>query len=132
MYHGYFILGNIGESVEEMMQIAPFARELGLDTVNISLLRCSPFSGLEELVAKNPDYHIAPSGKIYSEQCSIKQLKRLRNRLLRKIYTKRHMLSILDKGRRSGLLRMFLTQRPSSLAKFFYSLLKVSVWSHHR
>jgi radical SAM superfamily enzyme YgiQ (UPF0313 family) len=132
MYHGYFILGNIGESVEEMMQMVPFARELALDTVNISLLRCSPFSGLEELLAQNPDYHIAPSGKVFSEQCSIKQLKRLRSRLVRQFYTKSHMLSILDKGRRTGLLRVFLTQSPSSLAKFFHSLLKVSVSSRHR
>ena len=28
MLHGYFILGNIGESVEEMMQMGPFAHEL--------------------------------------------------------------------------------------------------------
>lgn len=39
--HGYFILGNIGESVEEMLRIPSFAHELGLDTIAISTLRQS-------------------------------------------------------------------------------------------
>ena len=30
--HGYFILGCVGDSVDDMLGIAPFAREFGLDT----------------------------------------------------------------------------------------------------
>jgi radical SAM superfamily enzyme YgiQ (UPF0313 family) len=119
--NGYFIFGNIGESVEEMKQIVPFARELGVDTLTLSMLRNNPYSGIEELVAQNPDYHIAPNGKIYSDHCSIKELKRLRRSLYHQFYTKGHMLRILYKLYRSGLLKFF-PQILSHLPQFAFSL----------
>ena len=61
--HGYFILGNIGETVPEMLEIPSFAPELGLDTIALSTLRAHPYSGLDELVANNPGYHIAPNAE---------------------------------------------------------------------
>ena len=105
--HGYFILGNIGESVQEMKQIVPLASELGLDTLNISMLHTLPYSGIEDLVAQNPDYHIAPNGKVYSDHCSIKELKRLRRDLFKKFYTKRQMLRIMGKAKQNGFLKLF-------------------------
>ncbi len=130
--NGYFILGNIGESVEEMMQIVPFAHELGLDTLVLCLLRNNPHSGLDELVAQNSDYHIAANGKVYSDHCSVKALTRLRRRLDQKFYSKRQVLRILDKGRRSGLLKLFFAQGPSNSTRFVYSLLKAWVDGHRR
>ncbi len=96
--HGYFILGNIGESIEEMLQISTFAHELGLDTIAISTLRVSPHSGLEELVAGNPGYKIAHNGKVYSDQCSCKELRQLRRRIYREFYSARQVLHLLRKG----------------------------------
>jgi radical SAM superfamily enzyme YgiQ (UPF0313 family) len=130
--HGYFILGNIGESVEEMMQITPFAHELGLDTIVLSGLRKHPFSALDELVAQNPGYHIAPDGKVYSDHCSVKALKQLRRRIYQKFYNKHQVLRILNKGRRSGLLKLFFSQGPSNSARFIFSLLKVFVDGYRR
>ena len=130
--NGYFILGNIGESVEEMMQIVPFAHELELDTLVLCLLRSNPHSGLDELVAQNSDYHIAPNGKIYSDHCSAKELLRLRRRLDQKFYSKRQLLHILDKGRRTGLLKLFLSPSSSHPARFVYSLLKARLAGHRR
>ena len=130
--NGYFILGNIGESVEEMMQIVPFAHELGLDTLVLCLLRNNPHSGLDELVAQNSDYHIASNGKVYSDHCSAKELRRLRRRLDQKFYNKRQLLRILDKGRRSGLLKLSFSQGPSNSARFVFSLLKALVDVHRR
>jgi len=92
--HGYFILGNIGESIEEMLQISTFAHELGLDTIAISTLRVSPHSGLEELVASNPGYKIAHSGKVYSEQCSCRELRQLRRRIVKEFYSTRQVLQL--------------------------------------
>jgi radical SAM superfamily enzyme YgiQ (UPF0313 family) len=122
--HGYFIVGNIGESVAEMEQIVPFAHELGLDTVNLTLLRNSPFSGLDEIVAQNPDYHITPTGKVYSDHCSIEELKQLRRKMSNEFYTKRQYLRILNKMRRSGLLKLFLSPGSSHPARFVFYLLK--------
>jgi radical SAM superfamily enzyme YgiQ (UPF0313 family) len=103
--HGYFIIGNIGETAGEMLQVAPFARELGLDSLGLSALRMSPYSGLDELVAGCPEYHISRSGRIYSDQLSTKDLHRLRDRILRDFFTARQVLRLLHKGTRNGLLR---------------------------
>ena len=102
--HGYFILGNIGESVQEMFQILPFARELGLDTVAISTLRVGPHSGLEELVAANPGYHVAPNGKVYSDHCSVQQIKQMRRRIYREFFNIPQFLQLVRKGLRVGQL----------------------------
>lgn len=113
--HGYFILGNIGESIAEMEQIILFAHELGIDTLGLSVLRSTPHSGLDELVAKSPEYHIDPDGKIYSDHCSLKELNLLRRLLYREFYTSRQMLRVLKKAYNSGLLRLlpqFLFQMP--------------------
>jgi radical SAM superfamily enzyme YgiQ (UPF0313 family) len=132
LLHGYFILGNIGESVTEMKQILPFARELGLDSIVLCILRNNPHSGIDELVAQNSDYHIAPDGRVYSDHCSVKELRRLRRRLHRKFYSRRQLLRILDKGRRSGLLKLIFSQGPSNSARFVNSLLKALVAGHRR
>ena len=121
--NGYFIFGNIGESAEEMKQIVPFARELGVDTLTLSMLRNNRYSGIEELVQQSPDYHIDPYGKIYSDHCSIKELKKLRRSLYRQFYTKRHMMRIFDKLYRSGFLKFF-PQILSQVPQFAYSLQK--------
>jgi radical SAM superfamily enzyme YgiQ (UPF0313 family) len=118
--HGYFILGNVGESVEEMKQTIPFAHELGLDTIALSLLRASPYSGLDELVAQTPGYHIAPNGKIYSDYCSPKELKLLRKQMLRQFYTKGQLLRILRKALQRDIL-WFLPSLIRSLPQIIYN-----------
>lgn len=119
--NGYFILGNIGESVEEMLQIVPFSRELGLDSIAISILRSSPYSGLDELVAESPGYHIAPNGKIYSDQCSVRQLRDLRHRIYREFYTPGQLFRIARKGIRQGAFR-FLPQVLPQLPRLVWSI----------
>ncbi len=132
LLHGYFIVGNIGESVAEMEQILPFARELGLDTVNLTLLRNSLYSGLDKILAQNPDYHITPTGKVYSDHCSVEELKQLRHKLVKEFYTKRQFLRILNKMRRSGLLKLFVSPGSSHPVRFVYSLLKERLADHRR
>jgi radical SAM superfamily enzyme YgiQ (UPF0313 family) len=102
LLHGYFILGNIGESLQDMEQILPFARDLGLDTIALSTLRASPHSGLDELVAANPGYHMAPGGKVYSDECSVADLRDLRRRMYREFFNGPQMLKVLRKGMRMG------------------------------
>ena len=85
-----------------------------LDSIAISILRTSPFSGLEELVAANPGYHIAPSGKIYSDGCSEQDLRTLRREIYRGFFTTRQLLQIARKGAQNG----FLGFLPAVLPRF--------------
>jgi radical SAM superfamily enzyme YgiQ (UPF0313 family) len=119
--NGYFILGCIGESVEEMLQIVPFSRELKLDTIAISILRSSPYSGLDELVAENPSYHIAPNGKIYSDHCSVRELRDLRHRIYREFFTPDQLFRISRKGIRHGVLT-YLPQTLPRLPRLAWSV----------
>jgi len=112
--HGYFIIGNIGESAEEILQIGPFARELGLDTLGLSALRTSPYSGLDESIAANPDYHISESGKVYSDAISSNELRRLRRRIQRQFYSAGHVLRLLRKGVRNGALALLPVLAPAA------------------
>ncbi len=104
--HGYFILGNIGESVEEMLLMPSFARELGVDTIALSTLRVTPHSGLEELVANSPGYHVAANGKVYSDHCSAKQIRQLRRQMVKMFYSTGQMLRLGHKAIRNGALHL--------------------------
>jgi len=86
--HGYFIYGNIGETEEEMVYIAQFAKELKLDSISFQKLRVDKFSPLKEVIENTPGYHYTAShGSVYSDRYSIKDLKRIRNRIRFKFYT---------------------------------------------
>jgi radical SAM superfamily enzyme YgiQ (UPF0313 family) len=100
--HGYFILGYVGQSVDDMLGIAPFAHELGLDTLGLSGLRHSLHSGLDELVASSPGYHIASSGKVHSDHCSLAELRRVRRRIHLQFYTPAQIARIARKGLQAG------------------------------
>ena len=102
--HGYFIIGNIGETEEEMLAIAPFARELGLDSLGLCLLRNNPYSGLEELVAATPGYHIRPDGDVYSDELPVERLRKIRRRICQDFYyDPRQILRMFKKVLRNKL-----------------------------
>ena len=103
---GYFIVGNVGETEAEMIEIAPFAQEIGVDFLNLCMLRNDPYSGVEELVAQTPGYHTAPNGQrfVYSDKYSIGHLRRLQRQLVRRFYTPKQVLRILKKCLRNGVV----------------------------
>jgi anaerobic magnesium-protoporphyrin IX monomethyl ester cyclase len=102
--HGYFILGCIGETRKEMEQIVPFAHELGLDTIALSTLRTGLHSSLDELVADSPGYHIDKSGKVYSDECSTRDLRKLRREINKGFYGPKQQMRLLRKGIQNGAL----------------------------
>jgi radical SAM superfamily enzyme YgiQ (UPF0313 family) len=124
--HGYFILGNIGETEKDMLSIPRFAHQLGLDMLGLSLLRTSRYSGLNELVAASPGYHVAPDGHVYSDDCSVQYLRRMKRRINWKFYTPGHAVRVLKKfldGRylTPGMLAryVFANALPRALRKLF-------------
>lgn len=102
--HGYFILGCIGETEEDMLAIAPFAKRLGLDTLGLSTLRTVPFDGLRQLVADNSGYHVSRKGFVYSDQISRDKLQKIRRAIWRRFYSSGHMLRMVCKLLRGQLV----------------------------
>lgn len=104
LVHGYFIVGNIGETREEMLGIADFAKELGLDFIGLSKLRWEKYSPLEKVVKDTPGYYIGDNNYIYSRECSPDELNKIRKTIMREFYTIKHILNIVVKAYRINLV----------------------------
>ena len=103
--HGYFIYGNIGETEDEMVYIAEFAKDLKLDSITFQKLRIEKYSPLTELVAKTPGYHYDElGGPLYSDQYTLEKLKKIRDRIKFSFYNMRQIKNIIKKAYKIGLL----------------------------
>jgi anaerobic magnesium-protoporphyrin IX monomethyl ester cyclase len=92
--HGYFIVGCIGENEAEMLEIAPFAKRLKLDTIDLSLLRTEKFSPLNAIIAECGNYHIGEDGHVVSDEYDLEKLRAIRRRLRKDYYTPRSLVRI--------------------------------------
>jgi magnesium-protoporphyrin IX monomethyl ester (oxidative) cyclase len=98
VYHCYFIIGNIGETREEILEVVTFSRELGVDTLGLSVLRATRFSPLRDMVKDLDDYHIEEkSGKVYSDMLSVDDLQQIRRDVNRSFFSNRQILKVLRK-----------------------------------
>jgi len=95
--NAYFIVGNIGETEEQMLSTAPFARSLGVDLIHVSRLRNEPHSGLSELVAQTPGYHIDAEGFVYSDDCSAEHIADLRKQIDWRFHSPLHVAGVVIK-----------------------------------
>ena len=98
IYHCYFIIGNIGESREEMLDIIKFSHELGVDTLGLSVLRATKYSPLKEMLKNYDNYHIEEgSGKVYSDMLSVDDLQQIRRDVNNSFFTITTILRVLRK-----------------------------------
>jgi anaerobic magnesium-protoporphyrin IX monomethyl ester cyclase len=105
-YHCYFIIGNIGETKDEMIEIVKFAHDIGADTLGLSLLRASKYSPLKSMLNNYDNYHIEErSGKIYSDQLSLEDLQQIR----RQIYASFYTTPLILRGLRKLIIHRLLT-----------------------
>jgi radical SAM superfamily enzyme YgiQ (UPF0313 family) len=95
--HGYFIVGCIGESESEMLEIATFAKRLKLDTINLSLLRTEKYSPLNELIAESRGYYVSEDNIVFSEEYPLERLRDIRHRIRRSYYNFPTLLRIRKK-----------------------------------
>jgi hypothetical protein len=95
--HGYFIVGCMGENEAEMLEMAPFAKSLKLDTINLSLLRTEKYSPLNELIANSSGYYVGEKNIVCSEEYPLKVLRNIRHRIGRSYYTLPTILRIAKK-----------------------------------
>ena len=106
LLHGHFIIGAIGEDEAEMLAIARFAKELGLDTITANLLTYYPYTGLDELLEANPEYHVAPDKRIYSDAYSPERLRGIRDEILHTFYSTRQVARVVRKLMKQRLLTL--------------------------
>jgi anaerobic magnesium-protoporphyrin IX monomethyl ester cyclase len=98
IYHCYFIIGNIGETKDEMLDIVKFSHELGVDTLGLSVLRATKYSPLKDMLKERDDYHIEEgSGKVYSDKIPLKELQQIRRNVNASFFTLPVILRILKK-----------------------------------
>jgi radical SAM superfamily enzyme YgiQ (UPF0313 family) len=98
IYHCYFIIGNIGETGEEMFEIVKFAHDLGVDTLGLSVLRVTKFSPLKQMLKDYDNYHVdKESGKVFSDMLSLKELQQMRRNVNASFFTIPQILRVLKK-----------------------------------
>ena len=104
LYHGFFIIGNIGETEEEMKCISTFAREIGVDGISLSTLRCELYSPLKDIIDATDGYHIDAEGDVYSDQYPRARLGEIEHWILKDFYSAFRMAKLARKMVRIGLI----------------------------
>jgi anaerobic magnesium-protoporphyrin IX monomethyl ester cyclase len=97
LYGGFFIFGYIGEDEKDMLEMAPFARSLGMDLFIPSSLRALKYSPLIKTLENTPGYHIDETGVVFSEDYSVQQVNRILNKALRDFYRPLQILKTAKK-----------------------------------
>jgi anaerobic magnesium-protoporphyrin IX monomethyl ester cyclase len=98
VYHCYFIIGNIGETRDEILDITKFSHELGIDTLGLSILRATKYSPIKDIIRQLDDYHIEEnSGKVYSDMLPVDELQQIRRDIYASFFTMQVILRILKK-----------------------------------
>ncbi len=111
LYHGYFIVGNIGESEADMLSISQYARQVGVDTITLNRLRADKYSPLRDLVANAEGYHIGKGGRIHSDRYSPERLMQISRKINRRFYSVIHTLMLLRKLFANGIITPLLGYR---------------------
>ena len=119
--NAYFIVGNIGETEEQMLSTASFARSIGVDLIHVSRLRNEPYSGLSELVEQTPGYHIDADGFVYSDDYSAQHIANLRKRIDRRFHSPLHVAGVVIKL--SRILHPRVKAKAALTIPFFLTLL---------
>ena len=124
--HGYFIYGNIGETEEEMVYIARFAKELKLDSISFQKLRVEKFSPLKEIVENTPGYHCdSVGGPVYSDKYSLSDLRKIRNRIRSGFYDFAQFRQILRKAHTAKIFTASdFAYASTKLPKIIYKLIR--------
>ena len=100
--NGYFIVGLMGETEEEMLQIVPFAREIGIDLISPNRLRYEKYSGLARLVDESDDYYVGEGNRVFSTWYGPKDINRIVKRISSGFFDRRQIWAVVRKGLRIG------------------------------
>jgi hypothetical protein len=73
---GNFLIGVPGQTIDDMLYLADYARELGLDLISPNKLYAYPSSEFREWVLQHPGYRIeGPRQYVVSDEVDLKQMR---------------------------------------------------------
>jgi radical SAM superfamily enzyme YgiQ (UPF0313 family) len=89
---GNFIIGVPGETEEDMLYVARYARELGLDFISPNKLYAYPNSAFREWVEEHPGYRIeGRRGYVVSDAIDLKRLRQIQRKVYLRFFTPGHL-----------------------------------------
>lgn len=102
MTGGYFIVGLIGETQKEMLEIGDFADEIGVDFIHLNRLRFEKYSALAGLLETEKDYYVGEKNRIYSKKYGPKEINAILKRIRNRFFHPKKILFLVWKGVRIG------------------------------
>ena len=95
---GNFIIGIPGETEEDMLYVARYARELGLDFISPNKLYAYPNSVFSEWIQEHPGYRIeGRRGYVVSDKIDLKRLREIQRKIYFRFFTPAHVLRFYRK-----------------------------------
>ena len=89
---GNFIIGVPEQTEEDMLHVAGYARELGLDFISPNKLYAYPDSAFHQWIEEHPGYRLeGRRGYVVSDQCSLKRLRQIQRKIYFRFFTPRHV-----------------------------------------
>jgi radical SAM superfamily enzyme YgiQ (UPF0313 family) len=89
---GNFIIGVPGQSEDDMLYIARYAREIGLDFLSPNKLYAYPNSAFREWIMEHPGYHIEERRQyVVSDQIGMKKLRQIQRKIYFRFFTAAHV-----------------------------------------
>jgi radical SAM superfamily enzyme YgiQ (UPF0313 family) len=96
---GNFIIGSPGETEDDMLYVARYARELGLDFISPNKLYAYPNSAFSEWIEEHPGYRIeGRRGYVVSDEMPIERLRKIQRKIYLKFFTPAHVLRFYRKA----------------------------------
>jgi radical SAM superfamily enzyme YgiQ (UPF0313 family) len=89
---GNFIIGVPGQSEADMLYIARYAREIGLDFLSPNKLYAYPNSAFREWIMEHPGYHIEERRQyVVSDQIGMKKLRQIQRKIYFRFFSAAHV-----------------------------------------
>lgn len=90
---GNFVIGAPGQSEQDMLYVADYARELGLDFISPNKLYAYPNSTFREWIEEHPGYRIeGRRGYVISDQIGLNKMRQIQRRIFFRFFTPARML----------------------------------------
>ncbi len=109
---GNFIIGMPGETEENMLYVADYAGELGLDFISPNKLYAYPSSAFREWIEEHPGYRIeGRRGYVVSDRTPLKRLRQIQRKIYFRFFTPAHVWHFYRKALNHPMVRKIGSER---------------------